>query len=79
MKAKRKREPQIRLQGQGRVGRYMQRVAFIIGIGGACRKIEMLKLTTDEVVGNGDYVLLSIVDTKNYEPRQFMVTAGSVN
>ncbi|KAJ6639274.1 hypothetical protein Bhyg_12017 [Pseudolycoriella hygida] len=55
------------------------KVAFIIGIGGACRKIEMLKLTTDEVFDNGDHVLVSIVDTKNYEPRQFMVTAGSVN
>ncbi|KAJ6648326.1 hypothetical protein Bhyg_03554, partial [Pseudolycoriella hygida] len=55
------------------------KVALIIGIGGACRKIEVLKLTTDNVTDDGDHLTIDIEDTKTHSPRQFIITPGSVN
>lgn len=55
------------------------KVVFIVGVAGATRKIELVKLTTDAVVDNGAYLTVDVPDTKTYSPRQFMITSGSVN
>lgn len=54
-------------------------MTFIIGIGGACRKIELLNMFTEHVVDNGEHIKITIPDSKTYEPREFFITAGSMN
>ncbi len=54
-------------------------IVFLIGIAGATRKIELLKLSTEHAVDYGDYLTVDVPDTKTNQPRQFVVTPGSVN
>lgn len=37
-----------------------------------------MKLTIDKVVDHGDHLTINIEDTKNYDPREFIITSGSI-
>lgn len=55
------------------------KAVFIIGIGGAFRKCELLNLTTQDVVDKGDCLSIVIKDTKNYDDRDIIIIPGSIN
>lgn len=55
------------------------KVVLIIGIAGACRRDELTKLCTKDVVDTGDYIRIDIVDSKSDNSRQFVITENFMN
>jgi hypothetical protein len=49
---------------------------LIFGIAGACRRCELVKLSTKDVSDEGTFLRVIIPVTKNYEPRDFVITEG---
>ncbi|KAG8250225.1 hypothetical protein J6590_108257 [Homalodisca vitripennis] len=56
------------------------KVAFVIGISGACRKQELTDLTTDDVKDMGDYFHFHLPSTctTNKVSRDFVITSGDM-
>lgn len=58
----------------------MMKVAFLIGIGGACRTNELAKMTTEDVDVLEDKLVVTIPDSKTHKKRIFAVVSdGEVN
>lgn len=53
-------------------------VGLIIGIAGACRKQEMVQLTCDNVIDEGNVFHILIPNTKTKISREFFVTSGGI-
>lgn len=51
----------------------MKKVVAIMGIAGACRKDELCKVTVDDISDKGNVILIKIPDSKNHEPRSFII------
>lgn len=57
---------------------FILQVAFIVGIAGMCRKIELLNMLAEHVVDRGEYISFIIPETKTYNPRDFIVVPGKI-
>ncbi|KAL9695960.1 hypothetical protein quinque_015245 [Culex quinquefasciatus] len=53
------------------------KVALIVGVYGACRREELLKLTLDDIEDLQDSIKITIPNTKTKSMRQFFVTSGT--
>uniref|UniRef100_A0A1Q3EXH3 Putative crypton-1 tc n=1 Tax=Culex tarsalis TaxID=7177 RepID=A0A1Q3EXH3_CULTA len=53
------------------------KVALIVGVYGACRRDELLKLTLDDIEDQGDCIKITIPNVKTKSMRQFIVTRGT--
>lgn len=51
----------------------MTKVATIFGLAGACRREELMKITTDDIEDNGNILIVTIPCTKTNKPRKFVV------
>lgn len=56
----------------------LTKVAFIIGLSGACKKKELTDMTTDNVRDKGDYFHFFLQSAKMKVSRDFVVTAGNI-
>ena len=52
----------------------MIKVAAIFGLAGACRREELMKITIDDIVDKGDFLLVRIPDSKNHTSRSFVIS-----
>lgn len=57
---------------------FSKKVALIIGIAGACRRDELLKLSTNDVIDSGEFVQIDIKDAKTNIPKQYVITESSI-
>lgn len=55
------------------------KVACVLGVAGACRRVEMEKLTVENVQKQGDIILVKIMNTKNRIDRKFTVDGNFLN
>lgn len=57
----------------------MFKVALIMGVAGACRKDELLKMKLDDVNDKENVLIVQVPDTKTHTSRTFTITNGLSN
>ncbi|XP_031335256.1 uncharacterized protein LOC116165099 [Photinus pyralis] len=55
------------------------KVALIIGLNGACRCDELIKLTLHDIQDNGDILVVKIPDSKTKMQRRFVITNETIS